>query len=237
MNATLLSQYKQQAKNDEVRNWVETVLPARDRKNLPMEQTEVEHIIDFLNSDKAPTRLSKMSYDQAKAGAEKWTKTLIKKADNIVETDEDVKVILRSRKTGFRLVRLIGEAAFKREGALMRHCVGSYASKKDVEIYSLRDAKNEPHCTIEVVRSGASEQIQQIKGKGNGPIHPNYIKYVLKILKYFKMPIRDSELSNLGYISLSDEYWELVEEVYGTNYKYITYGNKKYLYNLSIKDR
>lgn len=222
-----MNQYLAQTNKEEVKNWINTTLIAYLRKQ-PEDQGEIEHIIDFLNSDKAPIRLSKMSYVQAKISAEKWMKTQIKKGNNIIETDADVKVILRSKTSGFTFVRLIGENAFKREGHLMSHCVASYANKEGVNVYSLRDAQNIPHCTIEVVGDDKT-QVNQIKGKGNGPIHPDYIKYVIKILKYFKMDVRDSEMSNLGYQTLSKEYWECLDSNF-VGLQYISFNGKKYLY-------
>ena len=121
---------------------------------------EVEHIIDYLMSDVAPVRISQMTYDEAKRGAEKWNATLIKKGEHIKETATDTEVVL-DFKDGFKVVKLVGKNAFEREGYLMRHCVASYFGK-ETEVYSLRDIHNMPHCTI--------EKNQQIKGKGNGKI-------------------------------------------------------------------
>ncbi|WP_353889043.1 PcfJ domain-containing protein [uncultured Flavobacterium sp.] len=56
------------------------------------------------------------------------------------------------------MVTLKSESSYIREGKLMSHCVGSYYGRDKI-IYSLRDSKNNPHCTI--------EHGQQIKGKGN----------------------------------------------------------------------
>ena len=42
-------------------------------------QDEIEHIIDYLVSDKCPERISKMAYNEAKSNTEKWNNTLIKK--------------------------------------------------------------------------------------------------------------------------------------------------------------
>lgn len=222
-----MKQYLEQAANQEVKDWINTTLKAHIKKEQE-NQTEIEHIIDYLNSPQAPKRLRQMSYEAAKRNTEKWTKALEKKGAHIVETDEDVKVILRSKTTGFKFVKLIGENAFKREGFLMRHCSASYAHRTDTEVYSLRDAQNMPHCTIEVQRQ--NNQIHQIKGKGNGPIHPDYIKYVLKILKYFKMDVRSQEMENLGYYTLSKDLWAYIEKHF-KNVQYISFNNEKYIYS------
>jgi hypothetical protein len=85
----------------------------------------------------------------------------------------DYEVIL-DFKDGFKFVKLLSESCYQREGKLMSHCVASYYGRS-VEIYSLRDSSNNPHCTIEKDR--------QIKGKGNGKIDLKYIDYVVKFLE------------------------------------------------------
>lgn len=185
--------------SEEVIGWIRTVLAAEIKKNGE-NQVDIEHILDFLASDKAPQRLRKMSYQQAKLASEKWTKTLIKKGAHIDELPRDTKV-LKKFSDGFTLVELIGENAFKREGYLMRHCAGSYAGKANTKVLSLRDPLNMPHATFELQGENG---FTQIKGKGNGSIHPDYIKKVLSILKMFKVNVRSSELENLGYIEVSE---------------------------------
>jgi hypothetical protein len=211
--------------NDEVKNWVRTVLAARIKKHGE-NQVEFEHILDFLTSDKASTRLRKMSYEQAKVAAEKWNKTLMKKGAHIDESESDLKVV-KKWADGFKFVKLVGPNAFKREGYLMRHCAGSYAERPDTEVYSLRDPLNVPHATIEVVKSGS--MINQIKGKGNGPIHPDYIKKVLSILKMFKVEVRGSELQNLGYIKLTDFMYNAIKNEF-TGAKFLKVKDGEYFY-------
>lgn len=172
-----------------VLTWVNTTLKNYLTGNNPSIE-EVEHIIDYLvQSD---TKISQMSYSEAKSNTEKWTKALQKKGQHIKEKPEDVEAVL-DFKDGFKVVKLVGENAFKREGFLMRHCCASYYGKS-TEVYSLRDEKNMPHATI--------EKDQQIKGKGNGDIHPKYIKYVVEFLEYTGMQVRDSEMAHLGYVNI-----------------------------------
>lgn len=150
-------------------DWVKNVVGAK-LKNCDLQTEEVEHILDFLVSDAAPKRIVKMSYEQAKTSAEKWVQAQIKRGSEIQELPSDVETVINFD-DGFRVVKLIGENAYKREGFLMRHCSASYYGR-DVEVYSLRDANNMPHCTM--------EKNKQIKGKGNGDIHPKYVNYVVK---------------------------------------------------------
>ena len=150
---------------------------------------EWEHVIDYL-IHKDFNDLSWANYQLLKEKADKWIKQLSK---NVVRIDEeegvDYKTVL-DFEDGFRFVQLLSEKAYTREGNLMRHCVASYYNR-NVEIYSLRDAFNKPHCTI--------EKNQQIKGKGNGDISPKYIHYVVEFLEFLGMTVRESEMKNLGY--------------------------------------
>lgn len=223
-----MEKYLVQTEKAEVKNWINTVLAAYMKKHGE-NQSNFEHIIDFLNSDKAPTRLRKMSYKQAHAGAEQWVKTLRKKGADIVETETDVETFL-DYGNGVKLVKLVGQNAFKREGFMMSHCVASYYGKKDVAVYSLRDVNNNPHCTIEV--QTANQNINQIKGKGNGSIHPKYIKYILKALKKLGKDVRGSELQHLGYLELEPYMWQYLEAKF-TGLKTITFKNQRYLYKYS----
>jgi hypothetical protein len=165
----------------------------RKNEKKIINQDEIEHIIDYMIA-KNP-KLKNMTYVQAKNNCDKWLESQIKKGNHIKESKNDIKIIL-DFKDGFKFVQLIGKNAYEREGFLMSHCVASYYNKND-EIYSLRDKKNMPHCTI-------SKSSQQIKGKGNGCIDPKYIKYVVEFLKYIGINIRKNEMKNLGYIDISD---------------------------------
>jgi len=176
---------------DDVIVWIDANLQNYLKKNEE-NQTDIEHILDYLCSDARPKRIAKMSYKEALSNAEKWSKSLQKKASGIDEEEDDTETVLDFR-DGFKIVKLVGRNAYDREGMLMRHCVSSYYGK-DTEVYSLRDKDNMPHCTI--------EKDKQIKGKGNGSISPKYIKYVVEFLEHIGMEVRDNEMKNLGYVNI-----------------------------------
>lgn len=138
---------------------------------------------------------------------------MIKKGKNIIELEGDVELI-KDFRDGFRIVKLVGKTAYDREGFLMAHCVGSYFGSNK-EIYSLRDGKNMPHCTM--------EKDQQIKGKGNGSINPKYIKYVVAFLEEIGMKVGDNEMKNLGYINVE----KIRDKLHRTKNKFY---NQKYLF-------
>jgi len=226
-----LQKYKQQVENEEVINWIDTVL-----KNYLADETneenvgEIEHILDYfefrikdLKRRFKVFRAKKLSYVDAVRLSQEWVKANNKKAADIVEVEADVEEVLKLE-NGLRLVKLVGENAYKREGVLMSHCVGSYHGKS-VDVYSIRDGKNMPHCTIEV----NTENINQIKGKGNGSVHPKYIGSVLKALKHFKLEIRKSELVHLGYREIGEDLFNFYNNKV-ENFKYINYLGSVFMY-------
>ena len=219
-----LNKYLVQTEKSEVKNWISTTLNSYiNKKNNPENQGEIEHVIDFMNSDKAPKRLSKMSYPVAVQESKKWVKALAKKGKDIDDT-ADIKVVKKFR-NGFKLVKLVGKPAFEREGFLMSHCVASYFGKTETNVYSLRDEKNMPHATIEV--TGDNDNVNQIKGKGNGSIHPNYIKMVIEVIKKFGVEVRSSEMQNLGYATFTNVEEKILKM---TETKIETFSHKKQKY-------
>lgn len=211
-----LQNYLKQASNDEAKYWINHNLKNYLLKPDNQEDvTEIEHIIDYLNSDCAPKRLQKMSYKQAKDSSDKWLKSQIKKGKTIKEEDKDIETFMEFD-NGFKIVKLLGENAYKKEGFLMAHCVASYYEDKNCSIYSLRDRQNNPHATVELKYQDSS--INQVKGKGNGSIHPSYINYLLEFFEKLELPIRDSELRNLGYKSICQKTFEMVKNIEGLKF-------------------
>lgn len=184
---------------EEVLGWCKTTLHAASRKQT-ISLIDAEHIVDFLISNDAPSRLKRMSFAQAKVSADAWTKKNQKLGKNIIESDKDVEVFLDVG-DGTKVVKLLTPNAFKREGFLMRHCVGGM-SPANASIYSLRDRSNNPHVTFEVTSDGKT--INQVKGKGNGSIHPKYINSTLKFLGQIGLEIRPTDMVNLGYYHVTE---------------------------------
>lgn len=189
----MINKYLKYAKifniSKEIAFWIEHNLKNYLEKNEE-NQEEIEHIIDYLAS-KRHRRLKKMSYKQALSNTEKWMKALVKKGKNIYEKEgEDFDVIL-DFKDGFRVIKLKSKKSYQREGHLMSHCVSTYFNINE-DIFSLRDKNNMPHCTM-------SKSSQQIKGKGNGKIHPKYIDYVIEFLEFLDIKVKDNDMRNLGY--------------------------------------
>lgn len=186
--------------SEEVMEWCRTVLRAQCKKALPPVE-EREHVIDYLLSGEAPQRLRRMSYAQAKESAKKWSEASQKKGRALVDTADDIEPYM-DMGDGMRIVKLLSKRAYEREGFLMRHCLGGY-SVGNTTIYSLRDRNNDPHVTFEITKG--SESVQQVKGKGNGLIHPRYIEPTLAFLTKIGITVRPSEMRNLGYYHTNEQ--------------------------------
>lgn len=152
-------------------SWTSTTLKNYKKTNNP-DDNEVHHVLDYLKAH-PKLRLQRLSYPQALAKAEAWTKTLIKKNKGVKNCGQEELII--SFPDGMRFVRLLDDQAKAWEGTQMGHCVSSYRTHKG--IYSLRDARGFPHATAEVRRG----KIYQLVGKSNKALKKSYFPY----FKYF----------------------------------------------------
>ena len=194
--------------NDEVLFWLNTTAKKALEK-ISATTGEVEHVLDFLVSEASPSRLRKMSFKDAKRKAQEWSDANQKKGKGLVDSLDDIELI-HDFMDGTKIVRLKTKSSYQREGFLMNHCVGGYIpDNNDCHIYSYRDAKNMPHATFEVRKN--NNDILQIKGKRNGPIHPKYIHPILAYLKSIGMNIRSEDMKNLGYFHLHKSHLKFLD--------------------------
>ena len=175
---------------EQIQKWLDSNYKNFLKKNPPLDQSVLDHVIDWMNSTDAESylaRLDRVAVPAAVGLAEKWTIKLNKDAEKLLKQQQDPD--LKNVKTVFKFsdeysfVKLVHPHSFRREGLLMGHCVGSYANEAydtNMEIYSLRDSKNEPHCTIEF--SPKIRHIDQVKGKANKAVVPKYHEYVIEFL-------------------------------------------------------
>lgn len=218
--------------SDEVLDWCRTTLrKVLSTRMFYPSMSEVEHIIDWLVSDAAPSRLRRMSYDQALAGSDKWMKANLKKGRGLTDTESDIET-MHDFLDGTRIVKLLSSRAYEREGFFMKHCVAGYNPSTST-IYSYRDARNEPHATFEVARNG--KEIVQIKGKGNGSIHPRYIHPILAFLQIVGMPVRPRDMANLGYIHVPDKVIDIVAMFCDSTTQFHTFYGEKYLQSSEVR--
>jgi len=86
---------------------------------------------------------------------------------------------------GFTVQRLTTKEQLDAEGVAMQHCVGSYCDRvlyDKVHIYSVRDAKGNPHVTIEY--NPMTNGIVQVRGKQNSEPAEKYWPYVGALIEH-----------------------------------------------------
>jgi hypothetical protein len=160
----------------------------------------IEHTVDYIKNliaENPSFQLEKFQAPEAIKQAGEWAEQLKKKKTEQEVEGKDFKV-LKQYDDGYAWKQLISENALAREGNLMGHCVGGYWAevKSGAEIIiSLRDAKNEPHCTIEYIPR--RRDIAQIKGKQNQGVKEEYRKYVVDFLNSHIVPYKKIESHDL----------------------------------------
>lgn len=154
---------------------------------------DIEHALGYLTTAAKPDFVTVP--DAIKFGEKHLVKQQKEASDE--ESDDDVKV-LHEWDNGYRMLSLLTQQALAREGKIMGHCVGSeqqnyiaQVKAGTMEVWSLRDAKNQPHATIEYRIK--EKQIKQIKGKGNKGVVAKYIPY---IKGFFALPQIKKQIEN-----------------------------------------
>jgi hypothetical protein len=189
--------YTDMPEPDEIPPWAKSAVqsknqihffnPAQPRRRA-FWQT-LENIVDWFNTwphtDPRLNRIDRISFDQVKVAATAWRKEI---DVNPWLHIKDKPQVFREYPDGMKWVKLSTEMHMHREGQLMHHCVAnsnySHAMKRGTsEFYSLRDANNEPHITMEVAVSNAKRSIMQMKGKNNARPITKYQPYLKELIE------------------------------------------------------
>ena len=174
--------------------WLTTHVLPSIKSNQVVQRYQLEHVLDFLNSNDSPRRIKRLGLEDAIRLSNEWTEQLNKKYKSFSQIESKSETLLyKSYSNRFFWVKLVSKNSYEREGSLMGHCVGSYSEKHSV-IYSLRDANNMPHATIEVCEGS----ITQIKGKQNKEVVEKYHSYILDFIKTSAFLCQTDDLHNLN---------------------------------------
>ena len=185
---------------------------------------EAEHILDWFEQERVGRTIKYMNVEDVRRLAEAWTTALIKKGNDIIETEDDLEVLFVTS-AGSRFCKLLTKNALIREGKQMSHCVGSM---QPGDIYSIRTSTNKPIATLTYEKDN-SGRITQLQGKGNGPIHPKYITDTIEVLRFLDVTLDSRWMTKLGYNELADEVWEEIDRNW-TNVKEVTVGGTRYFW-------
>ena len=139
------------------------------------------------------TRLDRVAFPAAVAAAHRF-RALVAGREGPVQDNT-----LLDFDDGYRFALLSSAKDLEIEGDRMRHCVGDYDYEVDhgSDIVSLRDRRNRPHVTLEIL---GSRQVVQIKGKANGPVAPRYSRYVAAFIREMGLEVTgDRDNAGLTY--------------------------------------
>ncbi len=158
--------------------------------NLPnWTLSEIRNISDYLEYGHGRIPSLKTPPQDVIAAANQWHEEMKTKGGTLYKTND----VWAELSDGFKLVNVL-KKDLGVEGHLMGHCVGGYCEQVEIGtiILSLRDAKNQPHATIELTQMKMSDlsdpnstafvdtghyRVDQMKGKGDEP-QPKYGKWI-----------------------------------------------------------
>jgi hypothetical protein len=206
----LLQELKIKANNEQINEYIDNYIKNEIINKQSITDGDREfyfHIVDYFLSDyfkneyKNYDALNGMSFSTVKNNVHKWSQNFTKNKvkDDLLNT----KIVYQI--DNYYWIQLTSPQSLDYESNLMGHCVGQGGYDSNVLsgvviIYSLRDSKNEPHCTIEL-RNG---KINQIKGKKNTYIVEKYRKAVVSfIVNYLNIPLIDLSESLLNFCLLA----------------------------------
>jgi hypothetical protein len=199
--------------------WVNSAIQKKDLFKIDFKsrqwsafRMDLEHAISYLETVRDPSRVSVPL--AIKGGVD-----LLEQENKKASSDEDLEGIevLHKFPDGYTFVNVVSKQALQREGKLMQHCVGQEqqayirnVAKGTLQIWSLRDKSNNPHCTIEYIPK--TKKINQIKGKQNNGVVSKYVPYVKKVLeiaKKKKMVTEIEDLINIGMVEVEGNWYDI----------------------------
>jgi len=153
----------------------------------PRVEDEIGCVLDWVGAlpqmdPRLAGKLKRISYEDARVQADDWHARLAQGREATLGEEADSCDTEIELDGGWRWVRLTSAAALDYEGRRMRHCIGDGAYDRfRTEIFSLRDAHNEPHVTLEF--DPGRERIQQARGRANNDVPGKYLDTVEVLLR------------------------------------------------------
>lgn len=128
-------------------------------------------IIDWAEANNPD--IMKMSLLEAKTNSQKWHQELAEKDVDETLTYKTNDVVYKFP-DGWSIVKLSG-ADCTPEGEMMGHCVKGYGKRVEegtTQIYSLRDPKNKPHVTMEMmIPKTPKEEVKMLRSPNSNPTY------------------------------------------------------------------
>lgn len=211
-----------------MQEWVNLKLKdyLQDSEEIPdITRIDIENMVHWLEQYDRPELIKNFSVDKVLNSSKKWMVKLTQSGEQVTESLEDIEVVVELS-DGYKLVKLIGEKSYRFEGNRMQHCVASYYGKSS-SVYSLRDSKGLPHCTIEI----GEGRVRQIKGKQNRFVVSKYVPYVIEGLSALNLNLEDShaDMSNLGLLKICKEEVDTLSKIAGEDIPFTIINGTRYI--------
>jgi hypothetical protein len=126
------------------------------------------------------TDINKVSVKEALESADSYVPRAARKGLE----ESDANPVVYRFPDGFKVVHLKTDEALKREGDVMKHCVGTYCNKVqsgESVIYSIRQKDNFPVVTMEY--KPINKSFAQMFGPGNSNPKPEHQKYLIEFVE------------------------------------------------------
>jgi len=153
----------------------------------------VEQIVHWFNNwpadDRRWHRLTRINFDTAAGSAAMFMADV---QSNLWDYVKDCPPVKFKMECGFHWVQMVTPLHFERESRMMNHCVGNGAyysqhQRGTSAYYSLRDAHNKPHVTLEVgLRDDGNgcNRVTQCKGRQNARPIDVYQPFIWPFIKH-----------------------------------------------------
>jgi hypothetical protein len=161
----------------------------------------LHNVVDWIRAlpeaDRRWRQFHKISVPEAIAAARAWHRSLAKRtAADWPEDWSGISTVYRFD-DGMKFVKLSSAASLEREGQMMGHCVAGYASavvSGVSTIYSLRDIRNRPHVTIELVAG----HLRQLQGRANSFPAEKWRPYIRAFVRSMGWGVGSAHAARLG---------------------------------------
>lgn len=167
-------------------NQVEERVRASRDEDITRSPEILQNIVDWINAEGTDEYLNG-SFQDADYAAERWHHS--RSMDDDLQISSQDENVIHRWDDGWKVVR-VPPGDCSAEGQAMGHCVSGYADKVrkgHTMIYSLRDPKDRPHVTVELIlmarEDGSEWVINQIKGKQNAVPKDEYGRRVIEWIK------------------------------------------------------
>lgn len=138
--------------------------------------SDIGNIVDYINAENPP--LKNRTYKDIEEESKDWHELFSKNMTN-KPNYSTMNVVTETINKNYFWVNVPKED-WSEEGKTMGHCIGAYAKIPGRLFFSLRDKKNNPHTTVEVLNG----LIKEIRGKQNKNPIKKYSEMLIDLFSY-----------------------------------------------------